>query len=75
MKKLPSKLQGILEFLGDGKFHELDELQEGTGLSEKQAKEVLAFLAEYGFVLLNRDQSKVRVTQGTKRLLAQTATC
>jgi hypothetical protein len=71
---LSSKLQDILELLGDGKFHGLDELQVRTRLSEKQAREVVAFLTEYGFAEMNRQKTKIRVSKDAKRLLTETAT-
>ena len=72
MKKLASKFEGILELLDDGRFHALDELQEGTELSENQTKTIVAFLAEYGFAEMNKGNDKVRISKAAKKLTAQT---
>ena len=72
VKQLPSKLQNILELLDDGRLHGLDELQEKTELSEKQTRELVAFLTEYGFAEINHGNKNVRISQAAKKLLAQT---
>jgi len=74
VKPLSSKLQGILELLGDGRFHELNELQKETELSEKQTREIVAFLTEYGFVETNNGNEKVRISKAARKLLTQTTT-
>ena len=74
MKPLSSKLQGILELLGDGRFHGLNDLQKETELSEKQTREIVAFLTEYGFVETKNGNEKVRISKAARKLLAQTTT-
>ena len=71
MKQLSSKLQNILELLGDGRCHGLDELQEETGLSQKQIRTVVEFLTEYGFAEMSRDE-KMKISMAAKKLCAQT---
>ena len=74
MKKLPSKFEGILELLDDGRFHELAELQEETQLNKNQTRTIVEFLAEYGFAEMNKGNNKVRISKAAKKLLAQTTT-
>jgi DNA-binding IclR family transcriptional regulator len=70
VKKLPSKFEGILELLDDGRFHALDELQEETQLNENKTRAIVAFLTEYGFAETNKRNDKVRISKAAKKLLA-----
>ena len=47
------------------------ELQIGAQLSENQTREIVAFLAEYGFVEMDQGNEKVRISNTAKELFAQ----
>jgi DNA-binding IclR family transcriptional regulator len=40
--------EDILEFLGDGKLHELKEIANAAGLSKKDVKKILDLLTQIG---------------------------
>jgi predicted transcriptional regulator len=42
--------EDILEFLGDGKLHELKEIANAAGLSKKDVKKILDFFTQVGLV-------------------------
>ena len=56
-----SKVDLVLELLGDGKWHLLKALKERAVLTEYQIAEVIAFLNEYGFVKIDSNEEKVKI--------------
>ncbi len=69
-----SKITMILEMLGDGKWHEIKELQLRLGLNEREVQEVTTFLNKYDFVKFNKEHGKVKANRNFQKLLAQTVT-
>ena len=69
-----SKIAMILEMLGDGKWHEIEELQRRLGLNERRVQEITAFLNKYDFVKIDKEHGKVKINRNFKKLLAQTVT-
>lgn len=67
-----SKIAMILELLGDGKWHRIEELQQTLGLNEHKVKEVTTFLNEYAFVQIDEKHGKVKINRDFQKLLAQT---
>ena len=61
-------LEDFLDSLCDGLFHDLDELQEKTELSQKQAIAFVHFLTEFGFAEINDENKKVRISKAAKML-------
>lgn len=57
-----SAIDEILELLRDGKWHEVKEVAEKTGLHEFKVKLVTSFLAEYDFVLQDSVRNRVKLT-------------
>ncbi len=72
VQPLPYRIRSLIELLCDGKCHSLFELQVGAELSEFQARRVVEFLAEYGFVELTDRKEKVRLSDSVKELFAET---
>ena len=66
-------MQIFLQFLGDGRFHGLNELQQKTELNDKQTKQVVAFLTEFGFAEMSYGNEKVKISEAARKLFAQTA--
>jgi DNA-binding IclR family transcriptional regulator len=64
----------ILEMLGDGKWHEIEELQLRLGLNEHKVEEITTFLNKYGFVKIDKERGKVKINRNFQKLLAQTVT-
>ena len=46
MRRVVSKITEVLEFLGDGKWHGLDELKAKMRLTAFQVHEIITFLGE-----------------------------
>jgi DNA-binding IclR family transcriptional regulator len=70
VKCLSSKLESILELFADGRYHGVEELIEESALSEEQAREILAFLIEYGFAEMNEKKEKARISRDAKGLFS-----
>jgi DNA-binding IclR family transcriptional regulator len=64
----------ILEMLGDGKWHEIEELRLMLGLNEHKVEEITTFLNKYGFVKIDKEHGKVKINRNFQKLLAQTVT-
>ena len=69
-----SKVMVILELLSDGKWHGVEELLLGAGLSEQKFQEITGFLSKYGFVKVDEENKKVKVNRDFQRLLVQPVT-
>ena len=74
MKRVVSKVMVILELLSDGKWHGVEELLLGAGLSEQKFQEITGFLSKYGFVKVDEENKKVKVNRDFQRLLVQPVT-
>lgn len=57
-----SFIDEILERLKEDKWHDLYQIMEKFQLNELKAEAVTNFLAEYNFVQLDKERSKVRLT-------------
>jgi DNA-binding IclR family transcriptional regulator len=69
-----SKITMILEMLGDGKWHEVEELQLMLGLNEHEVQGITMFLNKYDFVEIDKEHRKVKINRNFQKLLAQTVT-
>lgn len=61
----------ILELLSDGKWHTLDELREKAGVTESNIMRIIQFLKEYGFVMVDEEECKIRLDENAREFLAQ----
>lgn len=68
------KIAEVLEMLEDGKWHTLKEMQEKIKLSENKVQQIVEFLKEYGFVLMDEEKGWVKLDETVKEFLRQTAT-
>jgi len=69
-----SKIAMLLEVLGDGKWHGIEELQLRLGLNERKVQEIMTFLNKYDFVKVDKERGKVKINRNFQRLLAQPIT-
>jgi len=71
---LVSKITMILEMLGDGKWHGIEELQQRLELNERKVQEITTFLNNYDFVKIDKEHGKVKINRNFQKLLVQTIT-
>jgi len=69
---MESKISMILEILSDGKWHEIEELQQRIALDEYKVQEIATFLNKYDFAMIDGANRKVKISRDFQRFLAQT---
>jgi predicted transcriptional regulator len=69
-----SKIAEILELLGNGKWRMLEEIQQKTKVDREQIQQIIEFLKEYDFVVLDETEKKIRLNKLAQKFLTQTAT-
>ncbi len=66
------KLSRLLEILGDGNWHETDELRQLMGLNAFEVRRITDFLGKYDFAEVDEVKKRVRINKDFKRILTQT---
>jgi hypothetical protein len=60
-----------LEILGDGKWHETEQLRQMMDLSDCEMQEIADFLGKYDFAEVDDAKRRVRVNKDFKKILTQ----
>lgn len=63
-----------LEILGDGKWHEIEEMLQSLELSEHKFRELTSFLHAYSFVKVDEKNRRVKINRDFKKLLTKPIT-
>lgn len=66
-----SVLDKILEFLKDGKWHTVKEINEEAEFQEDKLEEILGFFAEYRLILLDKERKKAKLTSPVLKFLTK----
>jgi len=64
-------LDRILEHLKDGKRHTLEEITKALNLNGETVLEVIQFLADYGFAILDEKRGQTVLDPKIKRLIQE----
>lgn len=56
-----SAIDEVLWLLKDGEWHDLEDITERVALPKFKAEIVFSFLAEYGFIQLNKNIRRVKL--------------
>ncbi len=64
----------ILEVLGDGKWHGIEDMRQQTDLTPEEMAEIAAFLGKYGFAEIDDAKGKLKINRAFKKILAQNIT-
>ena len=67
---MTSKISMILEVLGDGKWHLLEEMRLQTGVTFEEMEEIVSFLCKYGFAAINTANGTLKINPAFKQILA-----
>lgn len=59
--------------LKDGQWHTLEEIQQKMGVNRNQILRVVAFLKDYDFVVLDKNEEKIKIADAAMELLTQNA--
>lgn len=68
---MTSKIALVLEVLGDGKWHRLEDLQHQMDLTSDELGEIADFLGVYGFAEVDESKNRVKINRAFKKILAQ----
>jgi hypothetical protein len=68
-----SKITEILDLLSDGQWHEIREIKEKMKLKERRIQQIVAFLREYDFILVEETKKAVKIEAAAREFLAQKA--
>ncbi len=69
---LGAEIALLLEILGDGKWHELAELQQQAGLAEYKVHGIAEFLCRFDFAVVDETNKKVKVNRDFQEFLTRT---
>ena len=63
-----SKIDLVLEFLQDGRWHEVKELKQSLNLSEDEVQEIIDFLRKYKLAEFDGEKEMVRINGDFRKL-------
>ena len=66
-----SAIDDILELLKDGRWHDVRDAVNKSGLHESKVEKILGFLAEYKFITLKEEQQKAKLTPTMLKFLKE----
>ena len=69
-----SKITLILDILGDGLWHEVEALVLSFELDDDTFWAIIKFLNKYGFVKVDEENMRVKLTRAFQKLLTAVAT-
>ena len=65
------KLTRLLEILGDGEWHETDQLRQIMDLNDSEVEEIADFLRKYNFAEVDQTKKRLKINKDFKKILAQ----
>jgi hypothetical protein len=66
-----SKITEILNLLSDGEWHGLGEIEDKMKLKEKELQQIMDFLREYDFIVLEETKEAIRIDEKAQKFLTQ----
>lgn len=70
VEPMPFRITMLLEKIGDGKWHKLDQLKQLMGFSDYELQEITKFLSQYDFAEFDEDTRRVRINRDFQKILA-----
>ena len=67
------KITMLLEVLGDGKWHEIEQLHQLMNIYDCEITEIMAFLNKYDFAEVDHAKKRVRLNKDFQKILSQNA--
>jgi len=61
----------VLEILGDGRWHQIEELMLSLKLSDDKFRELTSFLTVYSFAKVDEKMRRIKINSDFKKLVAQ----
>ncbi len=69
-----STIAKILEMLNDKQWHTLREIQQKMKLNENQILQIIKFLKEYSFIIVNEETKEIKLEKTVPKFLTQNTT-
>jgi len=69
---MPPRITRLLDIIGDGKWHRIEQLRERLGLSEYEAQEITQFLSQFDFAEFEENENCVRINKDFRKVLLTT---
>jgi predicted transcriptional regulator len=69
-----SKIAEILEILIDEQWHTLKEIQQKMKINDAQVQQIVRFLKEYNFIIMDEANAAMKIEGTVQRFLAQKTT-
>ena len=66
-----SKVERVLEFLRDGEWHTLEEVEKKLELDEESISKLFAFLREYNFIIVDEEDGKVKLEENVRKFYSK----
>ncbi len=66
-----AKIAMVLEILGDGRWHQIEELMLSLKLSDDKFRELTSFLTVYSFAKVDEKMRRIKINSDFKKLVAQ----
>jgi DNA-binding IclR family transcriptional regulator len=66
-----SKIAKILEILNDEQWHTLKEIQEKIQLNKSQLQQIIRFLKEYNFIIVDEESKEIRIEKTVQQFLTK----
>jgi hypothetical protein len=63
-----SKIDLVLDFLGDGRWHEVKELKQSLNLNDDELQEIIGFLSKYELAEFDGKKEMVRINRDFRKL-------
>jgi len=69
-----SKILEILEMLSDKQWYTLKEIQQKMKLNENQMQQIIGFLKEFNFIIIDKQGKEIKLEETVRRFLTQKTT-
>ena len=66
--ELLSEIAVVLEILGDGRWHQMEDLVLSLDLNEYKFRELTSFLNAYNFIKVDEKKGRVKINNTFKKL-------
>ena len=63
------EIDDLITLINDGRWHAIEEILNKTQLAKPKTEEILHFLADYNFILLNDEHKKAKITLSLQKFL------
>jgi len=68
VRRVSTVIEEVVGFLEDGRWHTFAEIRDGLGIPEAKLSEVLKFLERFGFLCVDKEEKKVKLTSSFLQL-------